>query len=64
MAPQLAAGAVIFCEVLCAISGLLRRMRSERALRLSQPLPSSRVMPVLSGTFAIVALLAVALLMR
>ncbi|WP_157677017.1 YidH family protein [Auraticoccus monumenti] len=60
---HLAAGVLIVCGVLCGVSGLLRWMGNEKALRLDRRLPSSRTMPLLTGALVLVALLAVVLLL-
>ncbi|MVA75430.1 DUF202 domain-containing protein [Auraticoccus sp. F435] len=62
-ATHLAAGALILCGVLSGVAALARWMRSEQALRLGRPLPSSPMMPVLTGALVVVALVALLLLL-
>lgn len=53
---RVAAVILVTCGLLCGITALTRWMRSERAIRLNQPLPSSRVMPLLTVGLVLVAL--------
>ena len=53
---------LIACGLLAGIGAFTRWMRSERAIRLNQPLPSSPLMPLLTFGVALVALVAVVVL--
>jgi putative membrane protein len=56
---RVASVALIVSGLVCGIGALTRWMRNERAMRLDQPLPSSRMLLVLTGV--VVAVAAVAL---
>lgn len=46
---------LIICGVACGVGALTRWMSNERAMRLEQPLPSSRMLLVLTGVVVAVA---------
>jgi putative membrane protein len=50
---------LLLCGLLCAAGSFMRWMRSERAMRIGRPLPSSPAMPFLTGALAAVALMAI-----
>ena len=50
---------LLLCGLLCAAGSFVRWMRSERAMRIGRPLPSSPAMPFLTGALAAVALMAI-----
>lgn len=50
---------LLLCGLVCATGSFFRWIRSERAMRTGQPLPSSPAMPLLTGVLAAVALLAI-----
>jgi putative membrane protein len=52
---RVASIALIVCGVVCGVGALTRWMRNERAMRLNQPLPSSRMLLVLTGVLVAVA---------
>lgn len=56
---RLAAVVLVLCGLVSGASALTQWIRNERALRLNQPLPSSRVMPLLSVALVVVALMAI-----
>ncbi len=58
---HLAAGVLVLCGVLCGVVSLVRWMGNEKALRQERPLPSSTMMPVLTGALVVVALVAMLL---
>jgi inner membrane protein YidH len=49
---------LIICGALCGLNAMTRWMRNERAMRLNVALPSSLLMPLLSGVLALVAVVA------
>lgn len=53
---------LIACGLIAGVGAFTRWMRSERAIRLNQPLPSSPLMPVLTFGVALVAVVAVVVL--
>lgn len=55
---HVAAVILIVCGVLCAVGGLLRWARAERAMRLNQSLPSSLQLALLTVGLVLVALIA------
>ncbi len=55
---RVASVALIVCGVVCGVGALTRWMRNERAMRLDQPLPSSRMLLVLTGVLVAVAAVA------
>ena len=50
---------LLACGLICAAGSFVRWTRSERAMRIGQPLPSSPAMPLLTGVLAVVALVAI-----
>jgi putative membrane protein len=50
---------LLACGLVCAVGSFVRWMRSERAMRTGEPLPSSPAMPFLTGVLAAVALVAI-----
>lgn len=50
---------LVLCGLICTISSFFRWVRAEQAMRTGQPLPSSPVMPFLTGVLAAVALIAI-----
>ncbi len=57
---RIASVLLILCGLVCGIGAYARWMRNEQALRLSQPLPSSRLIPFLTIGVVLVALVAFA----
>jgi len=55
---RIASIALIVCGLACGIAALRRWMLNERAMRLGEPLPSSRMLLVLTAIVAGVALVA------
>ena len=55
---RIASIALIVCGLVCGIAALRRWMLNERAMRLGEPLPSSRMLLVLTAIVAGVALVA------
>lgn len=55
---RVASVALIVCGVVCGVGALTRWMKNERAMRLDQPLPSSRMLLVLTGVLVAVAAVA------
>jgi putative membrane protein len=55
---RIASIALILCGLVCGIAALRRWMHNERAMRLGEPLPSSRMLLVLTAIVAGVALVA------
>ncbi len=55
---RIASIALIICGLACGIAALRRWMLNERAMRLGEPLPSSRMLLVLTAIVAGVALVA------
>lgn len=49
---------LIICGMACGIGALSRWMANEKAMRLNQPLPSSRLLVVLTATVSIVGIIA------
>lgn len=56
---RLAALVLVLCGLVSGSTALRQWMRSERALRLNQPLPSSPLLPLLSVALVVVALVAI-----
>jgi putative membrane protein len=52
---------LLVCGLVCAAGSFVRWMRSERAMRVGTPMPSSPAMPFLTGALAAVALVAIVL---
>lgn len=50
---------LLVCGLVCATGAFFRWVRHERAMRTGRPLPSSPMMPFLTGALAVVALLAI-----
>lgn len=57
---RIASVLLTLCGLVCGIGAYARWMRNEQALRLSQPLPSSRLIPFLTIGVVLVALVAFA----
>jgi putative membrane protein len=56
---RLAAIVLVLCGLVSGINAITQWMRNERAIRLNQPLPSSVLLPFLTGAIILVALAAV-----
>jgi inner membrane protein YidH len=56
---RLASLVLLLCGLVCAAGSFVRWMRAEKAMRTGRPLPSSPVMPFLTGALAAAALLAI-----
>lgn len=56
---RLASLVLLLCGLVCAAGSFARWMRAERAMRTGRPLPSSPVMPFLTGALAAAALVAI-----
>jgi len=57
---RIASVLLILCGLVSGVGAYTRWMRNERALRLSRPLPSSRLIPFLTIGLVLVALVAFA----
>lgn len=56
---RVAALVLVFCGLVCGVAAMAQWVSNERAIRLSRPLPSSPVMPILTAAIVLVALTAI-----
>jgi putative membrane protein len=56
---RVAALVLVLCGLVCGVAAMTQWMGNERAIRLSRALPSSPVMPFLTGAIVLVALTAI-----
>ena len=56
---RIASLVLVLCGLVCAVAALSQWMSNERAMRLDRPLPSSPLMPFLTGAIVLVALVAI-----
>jgi putative membrane protein len=55
---RLASAILVICGLACAVGAFTRWVANERAMRLNQPLPSSRMLLVLTAVLALVGIVA------
>jgi putative membrane protein len=55
---RLASAILVVCGLACAVGAFTRWVANERAMRLNQPLPSSRMLLVLTAVLALVGIVA------